>query len=385
MNFLVDNKNKMLKYNYSKFDKIILFLYSSYFVLFPYYFWDSGLPQLSDLIIVLALIIYLLNGKFKLYLFIKVKPFLFTGLLFISYVIFSNLVWTIIVDNPGKMWIVPAYYIFNFIVCVFTISLYAEYGKKFLKIIYKAIIISTLCQLIMLITSGGFTGGRMTLSFNNPNQLGYYALLTSSILIFLSDKVEIKGLWFLIALISNLLLIIASLSSTAIVSYMGLMLLYIFSKTENKKIKRKTIFFLIILLLAIFVIHKVTDVFKNHKAIYGLRTRASTVERKTENLITDRGYYRITEYPEYWILGAGEGAYLERFGRIMEFHSTLGNIQVSYGIIGLILFLKFLYLALKNNKFRDWYILFCILIYGITHNGIRNSLFWIFLALLVSF
>lgn len=105
----------------------------------------------------------------------------------------------------------------------------------------------------------------------------------------------------------------------------------------------------------------------------------------TENLITDRGYYRITEYPEYWILGAGEGAYLERFGRIMEFHSTLGNIQVSYGIIGLILFLKFLYLALKNNKFRDWYILFCILIYGITHNGIRNSLFWIFLALLVSF
>src|SRR5699024_5619884 len=122
---------------------------------------------------------------------------------------------------------------------------------------------------------------------------------------------------------------------------------------------------------------------ENSLMIEGLQTRSRTVESKTSGIVTERGYNRLIEYPEYWFFGAGEGAYLQRFGINMEFHSWLGNSQVSYGIIGVLLFLKLLYLSIKKNNFHELYILVSVLVYGITHNEIRNSLLWILLSIII--
>ena len=132
------------------------------------------------------------------------------------------------------------------------------------------------------------------------------------------------------------------------------------------------------------VIYNTTQIIQNNSLINSVQRRIQNIGKDSDDNLEGRGYYRIYEYPEYWLFGAGEGEYSRfRYGEI-EFHSTLGNIQVSYGLVGILLFINLMRLALKNDRYRSWYILFMIMLYGLTHNGIRNSLFWILLALMAS-
>lgn len=368
---------------YSTIDNLIFFLLSSYFITIPFYLWNSGLPQISDLFMVMLLIIYLFKTKGNIKYTKHTKSFLFIGILFIFYTTFINIIWMFLLEDLYSFIDKPFFYIYNYLIAVLIISLYAYYDVKIIKLIYRSVITSVLLQTIIFFINGGYTGGRMIGSFNNPNQLGYYALLCTSILIVASNKLEVKPFWFIITYFSNALLIIASLSSATIISYMILTLFFVLSKIKNKQLKRNFIVCLMIILIGLLIINNKTNFFEKSLMIKGLQTRSATVESKTSGIVTQRGYDRLIKYPEYWIFGAGEGAYLQRFGIHMEFHSLLGNIQVSYGIIGLLLFLRLLFLSAKKNGFRDWYILLSILVYGITHNGVRNSLLWVLLSLML--
>ena len=221
----------------------------------------------------------------------------------------------------------------------------------------------------------------MTGSFNNPNQLGYYALITTTILIYLTQKIEVKSVWFILSIISTTLLIFASLSSTAIAAYFLLIMIFIFSRIDNLKLKRNFILFFIVTVILILYLKSQTSFFENSKMVAGLSTRLNTVSAKTERIVTERGYNRIVDHPEYWIFGAGEGEYQKRFGVASEFHSLLGNIQVSYGLIGTILFIRVLWLSVKRNILNKTILFAPIFIYGITHNSVRSGLFWILLGL----
>jgi hypothetical protein len=108
-----------------------------------------------------------------------------------------------------------------------------------------------------------------------------------------------------------------------------------------------------------------------------------SIGHDSDDSLEGRGYDRIWKHPEYWIFGAGEGEYY-RFGVGMEFHSTLGNLQVSYGILGLGLFLIMLFLIMRHDRYQNAYIILFLMMYGLTHNGIRNTLLWILLGLLAT-
>lgn len=367
---------------YSLIDKVIFFLLSSYFITFPFYLWDSGLPQIADFIMIILLSTYLYKTKGKVTFTVNAKPFIRINFLFVTYTVFINIMWMFLLENLS-FFNKPMFYIYNFFIVLLIISLYTNYGAKIFQVIYNSIVISVLSQTIIFFINGGFTGGRMVGSFNNPNQLGYYALLTTSILIILSKKLEIKPLWFILTYFSNAALIIASLSSSTLAAYLFLTVIFIFTKIKNKKIKKRFVLTLVLIFILIFIIKQRTDFFETSLMIEGLKTRSTTIESKTSGIVEDRGYNRIIEYPEYWMFGAGEGAYIQRFGKSMEFHSLLGNIQVSYGIIGLVLFIRLLYLTIKKEFLNKWYILTTVMFYGITHNGIRSGLLWILLSLLL--
>lgn len=383
MNPLTQKIKQSESNKYSLIDNLIFFLLSSYFITIPFYLWNSGLPQISDLFMVLLLIIYLFKTKGNIKYTDKAKSFLLVGLLFVFYTTFINVLWIFLMEDISSFIINPFFYVYNYLIVVLITSLYTVYKKRILQLIYKSVTVSVLLQTIILFVNGGYTGGRMMGSFNNPNQLGYFALLTTAILIVLNNKMEIKPIWFIIIYFSNALLILASLSSTTIISYLILTLFFTLSKMKNKKLKRKFLLSLAIIVFVILIVNNATDFFDNSLMIEGLQTRIRTMESKTSGIVTQRGYNRLIEFPKYWIFGAGEGAYLERFGSALEFHSLLGNIQVSYGIIGTILFLRLLFIAVQKNKFENWYVVLSILIYGITHNGIRNSVLWILLNLIL--
>lgn len=367
--------------DYKNIDKLIFIFFSSYFIFTPFYFWKSGLPQISDIIMIFTMVIYIFINK----MFIKIKvdnlPIIKAALYFITYLTFINLIWMFVMDDSMSLGRVSLYYIFNYLILVMFLTLYTQYGAKILSIIYKSITISIYIQLLIFIINGGYTGVRMTGSFNNPNQLGYYALITTTILIYLTQKIEIESVWFILSIISTTLLVSASLSSTAIGAYLFLIMIFIFSKIDNLKLKRNFVLSFIIIIILILYLKNYTSFFENSQMIAGLNARLKTVSGKTDRLVTERGYNRIIDYPEYWIFGAGEGKYLKRFGIASEFHSLFGNIQVSYGLIGTILFSRVLWLSFKQNFLNKIIVFVPILIYGVTHNSIRSGLFWILLGL----
>ncbi|MDR0138856.1 hypothetical protein RFW18_13960 [Metabacillus idriensis] len=375
-------KKSLLK-SYSGFDRLILILYSMYFIMKPFYFWSSGLPQVSDLIMGILITIYLFYKKFRVPVYVKNKKFLLTGMYFVFYIILVNMTWVLIFNDLDRFITSSSFYIYNFTIVVFVLALYSDYKEKIIEVTYVAILVSVFLQIFMFFLGGGFIGGRMTAGFNNPNQLGYYALLVASLLIFTSRK-TVKSELVVLGIISSLTLAAVSLSKAAIISISGFIIISLFTKNENKIFKRNFIIYFILIAIVTGYIYQTTTFIQNNQLVLSVQNRINSIGNDSDDSLEGRGYYRITEFPEYWIFGAGEGGY-KRFGPLgNEFHSTLGNIQVSYGIIGVFLFLRFVFLALKNDNFRSWYIITFILIFGVTHNGIRNTVFWILLALIAS-
>lgn len=363
-------------------DRLIFILYGLYFIMKPFYFWSSGLPQISDIIFVLLMIAYLIKNEMAIRYDYRMKRFLIVGFLFSTYVLIANITWMLILNGTTVFIITSAFYIYNLLITLLVVALHFEYNFKIIEVTYKATLISLIVQIILYIAGGGFSGGRMTAGFNNPNQLGYYALLSFAMLILTSQRVNVKSSGFAFGICISAILCFSSLSKAAMLSYIGMLYIYILSKGKNKKLKKNINVIIIFMIIILFLIYQYNNELITSNELYRtVQNRISSIGTDSDDSLEGRGYDRITEYPQYWILGAGEGEY-SRFGRRIEFHSTLGNIQVSYGIVGLSLFIGFIVIALKNGGFSSWYLITFILIYGLTHNGIRNSLFWILIALI---
>lgn len=383
--YLVHNIEIEGNRKYSLTDKIILFLYALYFIMNPFYFWQSGLPQIADFIFILLIILYILTNRFSLPFNNSNKSFILVGFVLIFYIFFINFIWILLLQTTDRFLLSSFFYLYNFTAVIIILSLYKTYKKIIIKTTYYAILISVIIQTILYFTGGGFTGGRITVSFNNPNQLGYFALVSAAILIFTSNKIKVDTKWFFAGIICLFVLVFASLSKAAIVSYIGLIFFFLLARNKDKKVKRNIILGVILVALIIGIIFNTTSIIQENQLINAVENRIEFIGSDNDDSLQGRGYDRITEYPQYWIFGAGEGQYSRFQNQRMEFHSTLGNIQVSYGIIGLILFLSLMFIALKKDNYKSWYILLFIMMYGLTHNGIRNSMLWILLALMASY
>jgi hypothetical protein len=95
-----------------------------------------------------------------------------------------------------------------------------------------------------------------------------------------------------------------------------------------------------------------------------------------------RGYGRLVGHPEYLAVGAGEGAF-ERLTNLKdkEFHSSLGNILLSYGVVGLGMLFVFFYVIFRKSPTINLVYFGLIMLYGVTHMGMRDTMLWVFLGL----
>ncbi len=366
-------------------DRIIIFLFILYVVIKPFYFWSSGLPQPADLIFVVLILMLLLRidvGRAFSY-FVRQK-IVILALLFVLWIFTINSVWTIILSNPSMMF-PTAYYFYNVIVFITVLILVHRYGQLFINIFFLAVVLSVSIQFFLFFAAGGYAGGRGTANFNNPNQLGYYGLLALVSVFYVQSRIHTHRLLFMFATVASFILVLISLSKAAIVSALALLPLHLIFQLGNA---RNRVFMMIlaviIVVLAIFFIGFDLVSITDSPLLDAVNRRLLSIGQDSDDSLEGRGYNRIINHPEYWIFGAGEGenSRYTGLGRDMEFHSTLGNIQVSYGVIGTLLFLSILLFVLKPNNYADWYIIFALLVYGLTHNGIRNTLFWMLLALI---
>ena len=116
--------------------------------------------------------------------------------------------------------------------------------------------------------------------------------------------------------------------------------------------------------------------------------RLENIGEQQDDTLESRGYIRILGYPEYMVIGAGEGA-LYRFGdpddddqQIREIHSTLGTILFSYGLIGLAVFATAMWRLYRLSSAARLIYLLPPFLYGFTHQGLRFSFLWLLFAVL---
>lgn len=365
---MYSNKNKFIKAN------IILF-----FILKPFYMWDSGLPQISDLIF--AIFILVTPWKYKE---VEMKNNKYI-LLFVCYTSIINFFYIIKVNYDYTRFLFSTSFIVFLGLGYIKIYKVLKYKKDFFEIFYWSSILTTFIQIIIaLFYSSGKK--RETLFFNNPNQLGYFFLLNATIFILISiaqKKYEKQKIITIIMPLFNFVLIILSQSRAAIASMLFLIIYYFYKiKFFSYKNLRK-IFTIIFFVSFILISGEKSEKFHFFKII---EKRIETASKKKDGSMAGRGYDRIYIYPEYLLFGSGEGGFKrytdEKIFHYGEIHSLLGNILFSYGLIGLLLFLGIFNKLVKYNNKSYLILLLPIFIYNLTHNGLRNQLFWISLCLI---
>lgn len=346
----------------------MLFLLSMYLVLSPFYLWSSGVPQIGDFFLVLIMGFYILYYK------IEKNIILLISSLMLFYIFFVNAFYSILSSNI-LMNINTIYFIFNITILLMFINLYKYFGKKLLSFLKYGVLISLVIQFTLSFIMEN--NGRTTIFFNNPNQLGYYALLNLSfiILIYFIGKMSVSTLIIFSSI--SYYLILLSLSSAAILASSFLLIcsfLILFLKNNTKKLKYK----LVVLILVAFFISNL-DMLSKSQLFINTEERFLSKAYSLDENINERRLNIVLENKKFWIFGSGQGS-MDRFGSNLEIHSSFPSFFFYYGIIGLCLLIILFILLIKRPSFITISILLSIHLYGLTHQGLREPSFWILLA-----
>lgn len=362
-----------------------------YFILRPVYLFPSGGLQVADVVLI-GLFVYLFasfgvdrHGQED----VKIA---FTAMLpYILWVITVNLITFITIDSRAassqnhSLLISCLFPIFNLFAVMTCIMLNQLLGERFSNILEKGLVATSLVSAaLVLMSSNGVA--RTVGGFNNPNQLGYYAVVISTIALIYSKDFSNKSL--LIILVCMLYSVVKSQSKAAVVAIAALLVFVVLFEPTLETHLNKKVRALIVVLILLGVLFILSDA-----SFFSGNQFLSTLKRRMDNMFSEndsdlfygRGYGRITEMNGAQIVwGEGEGAYY-RFSILhgKEIHSTYASTLVSYGVVGLAL----LFLAIYSLLFQHSHsimvplLLFSgIFLYWITHQGIRTSMVWILFA-----
>lgn len=343
---------------------------------FPFYIFGSGGIQISTVFLFIAALSEIHKTNFRDQDFIFVKNRVLPLLFFVIYAILITLAWLIIIRDTSIL-IFPLIYIFDFFI-LFALCLRFTKDNNFVIFFASLMVFSVVLQFILsfLFSSNGYRG---TVFFNNPNQLGYFSLLTAAIITIFFKYKYINTIYYIVGMLCCIWLAQLSLSKSAMVSGIFLLLYALYGLLSNIKTQ---IIVIVLVVCFIFFLGDNPLLLDRFDIVHG---RIEAIGSDDDDSAEGRGYDRIWLQPEMLLLGASEGA-VYRWNTILtgyEMHSTWGTILFSYGFFGLICWLYFLVKVGLDNKFVTLIPLLSIFAYGITHNGLRFVYFWFFMAILV--
>lgn len=358
-----------------------LYVLTSIFYIFP-----SGNPQPADFLL-------LLGFALSLILVWQALPrdpalYLVVGL-FLGWITLVNSVW-FMMTGEVQFLKKTSFYIYNALIFVFVASAGFYDFEQMKKAIRWSCIAVLFFQVAYLEFATSVTK-RAIGTFNNPNQMGYWALLVMTCLVLARERTRL-GLLDVLALCAGMYATMLTLSKSAVIS--ALLLLAV--AVVGCGVRRHAGWLLGMLLAAGVVLQlsagNLAERIASLDPVSAVMRDLSAIDDEGGEDIEKRGYQRLFLYPQYLIFGAGEGDFA-RFGTggrshsgelDREFHSSLGNILLSYGIVGLVLFLALLAVVFVGAPWTSILYLLPSMLYGIAHNGLRFSLFWVFLGMVLA-
>lgn len=340
------------------------------------YVMPSGLPQIFDIIAVVG-VLFCFNKAIN-FSYANHHSLFTISILFLSWVVFVSTL-NALYHQEIKILIAPFYYIYNLLLLMYV--LYALSDKRNLKIA-----IYCMCTLViaMFIFQGVLSSGetRETLKFNNPNQLAYFSLVYLSIfsMCFLKHKqLKLNRVFLMLSMLACVWFTALSLSITAVVA--SIITITILTAITLKNNKSATLMIGSVIFVMFFTLPILVKSFPDGY-LESVSARIERSSQKTADIKEERHYDRIVKYYEQTLIGAGEGAN-ERFGHPQEIHSTFGTLFFSYGIVGLSIFFIILKVIYNKVGFFNSLFLVPILLYSITHQGLRSSVFWLLLGFII--
>lgn len=359
-----------------------------YLCLKPIYLFPSGLPQISDMLLMLYVLYIIITKRGIIHFPSKANSIILLLIGLFWYQLLINLIWSTI--TTYDLFINCLFYLFNTIAFIVCCYICYEFNVDQVKqSILNGCLVSCLISIIGLYI--GDQSVRAIGFFNNPNQLGYHGLLlVSFVFLCAKERFEMKSL---LIIVGSFWLIISSASKAALLgSFFLVISYYIFTKESKGKKNRIFSVFIVLIVFVVIYLLLYSDNYwiSSNRQISFMRNRLFTMQTENDSdLGSGRGYNRIGEMGINLLWGMGEGGY-ERFSvmRGAEIHSTYASFIVSYGLIGITWLIFFFVLIVRSNSFieslRKAMILSGLLLYGISHNGIRNTLLWIFFAVVLS-
>ena len=354
-----------------------------FFVLLPaayilgkmFYVGDVGGAQPAD--IAMAVAFLLLITPQALARLAGVNVFL---VLLMAWAFIVNIGWAMYSGN-AEFVTSASYYVFNLGIVAAVFWTRQRNPRLFDFAVPAVILVAVAVQLVMVtvISASYRTQG----TFANPNQLAFWALCVATIWILLRPRrVALLDLGVIGALGWIELL---SLSRAGMAGMALLILIWLFRTVRTFRAR----------LIAVGIVLAAGAVLALTPAVSEKLSQAELVSRaeariKRQQTVSEaeyRGYDRIVEYAGHVVVGAGEGE-IERFAdRSMEIeiHSTFGTLLFSYGVLGIALFMGFLWRLTRTMALDRYVYILPTLAYGMTHNGLRFSFSWFMVGVMLSF
>jgi hypothetical protein len=266
---------------------------------------------------------------------------------------------------------------------LFIISLGVHNYQRLRRVVYWSCVAALATELVYLELIYTSAKMRSLGTFNNPNQMGYWALLMLACVGVVRRHEPLRVI-DAVALAIGCYVIAQSLSRAATAAG----LLMALAVAVSGRWKRGAILAIIGLGVlgggAELLRGGILDQLQEADIVQGLQRRLALLSRNPDDPLSlwKRGYSRLVEHPEYLPLGAGEGAF-DRLTKLREkeFHSSLGNILMSYGVVGLGLLFVFFFVLFRSSPRINLFYFGLIMLYGVTHMGMRDTMLWIFLGL----
>lgn len=347
-----------------RLDLIFIFLGC---ILVPYYIFSSGSLQPSHILFILAYVFH----RNKYYVD---KAMMLRTSLFFSYCLIVNLVYSIYYIDLSFL-IFPINLLYDLIIFFLIIDILRFNKKLDTKNAFSKVI---LIIFTMQLSQWALGLGRYDFFpryngfFNDPNQMAFFVLCCLAIALS-NERAKIINL---VIIVLGFWLIFLTQSRSATI---GLVFILLSLLISYYSVLRR---YLPISLLGIIIF---TYIFLNYywSDIANVILNSDNFSRFKEVDVSsqseDRGFDRIINYPEYLLFGAGQG-YYQRFNSNLEIHSTWFGFLFYYGIIGLCLFICFIYKIYSNLSLYQKFLFLAPLFYSFSTFGARTVVFWIFLA-----
>lgn len=340
------------------------------FAVAPLHVFPSGMPQPGDLLLFGWALLSIFRGLPRLRLPRESLRAIGPLVMLLAYMALWNGVWFAIrADVSTGLHVL--YYLFNLMVVLGVVSAWARgIGQRSLVAGVVAGLIGCLASIPFYYDSGS---ARNALGFNNPNQLGYFSLLLCVGFVMLAERREGAWRWLEVGCLAGGLALVAISNSKAAV--VALVWLILFRSLRSARLALG----LTLVVGAMVLLWGAGEGSQLQRS----RDRVASLGSDHDDSIEGRGYDRIFRHPEYLLIGAGEGG-ADRFavlpGREFELHSSWGTLAFSYGVAGMVLFVLFV----SRIARRGWRVLGYLLplgLYGVAHQGLRESLLWIVLCI----